>query len=466
MFILTIVATMWTDTAQAQTRYKIYIAGTQVTSDNCNDLSVIPGVTGKVRYNPNKNTLILDNATIKNKVHPGISTYQELDITVIGNCKIETNRTSIGAYESLRIDGDYGDYKDAPRLDVVGGDCAIYVLHTELTINDCIVSAKATDNDGVGIAGDYNENKSALTVKGGFPHVTAEGKGGSICRIVKFTLDDCTITEPAGAYYDSSLKGIALNGKLVTDKVVIAPTAYRLMITDKLVTVDNCNDLSVIDDVSGTVKYDNATKTLTLQDARINARRYAIYSGIEDLTIKVIGSNELNSKEFSIYTDRPLTITGGGILNAESSEGSGICIYDTELIIDNCTVNVKGNYGIVGDRSTIERLTVRNATVTAEGRGKGRGSICDLASLVLKGCYITEPAGAAFDASQNAVALDGHIVNERVVIKKDPTAIDTPTANAATKQGIYTLEGMRLRGSFENLPKGMYIVNGRKVVKK
>ena len=49
MSILTTVTTMWTGTAQAQTKYDLYIAGTQVTSDNCNDLSKSKGVTGKVR---------------------------------------------------------------------------------------------------------------------------------------------------------------------------------------------------------------------------------------------------------------------------------------------------------------------------------------------------------------------------------------------------------------------------------
>ena len=46
-FVFVIVATMWTGLAQAQTEdYELIIAGAQVTSDNCNDLSVIDGVKG------------------------------------------------------------------------------------------------------------------------------------------------------------------------------------------------------------------------------------------------------------------------------------------------------------------------------------------------------------------------------------------------------------------------------------
>lgn len=50
-FVFAIVATMWTGMAQAQTEdYELIIAGAQVTSDNCNDLSVIDGVKGNAKY--------------------------------------------------------------------------------------------------------------------------------------------------------------------------------------------------------------------------------------------------------------------------------------------------------------------------------------------------------------------------------------------------------------------------------
>ncbi len=50
-FILTLVGTMWIATAGAQTKYNLKITGVEVTSANCNDLTVIPGIKGKVKYN-------------------------------------------------------------------------------------------------------------------------------------------------------------------------------------------------------------------------------------------------------------------------------------------------------------------------------------------------------------------------------------------------------------------------------
>ncbi|WP_232527410.1 ribosomal protein bL12 [Prevotella intermedia] len=46
-----------------------------------------------------------------------------------------------------------------------------------------------------------------------------------------------------------------------------------------------------------------------------------------------------------------------------------------------------------------------------------------------------------------------------------PSGINTQTVDTAAK-AIYTLQGVRLNTKFENLPAGVYIVNGKKVLKK
>ena len=125
-------------------------------------------------------------------------------------------------------------------------------------------------------------------------------------------------------------------------------------------------------------------------------------------------------------------------------------------------MNVKGYYGIAGKEGLNEKLLIRNATVTAEGE---QGSICDLNSLTLEYNNISQPAGAAFDGSLHGVALGGELVKTQVVITRDPAGINTPTIDTAAKQGIYTLSGAKLGDKVEDLPKGIYIINGKKVVK-
>lgn len=145
-----------------------------------------------------------------------------------------------------------------------------------------------------------------------------------------------------------------------------------------------------------------------------------------------------------------------------SQNECGIYLNNTDLTINNCIVNVKGYYGIAGKEGLNEKLLIRNATVTAEGE---QGSICDLNSLTLEYSNITQPSGARFDESAHAVVLNGEKVKSKIVITRDPAGINTPTIDTATKQDIYTLSGAKLGGKVEDLPKGIYIVNGKKVVK-
>lgn len=81
---------------------------------------------------------------------------------------------------------------------------------------------------------------------------------------------------------------------------VQAQTEYDLKICGTQVTSANCDDLSVIDGVEGTVKYDPNTKILTLKDAKVNAKGYScINSEVDGLTIEVSGTNELNTNGHS-----------------------------------------------------------------------------------------------------------------------------------------------------------------------
>lgn len=248
---------------------------------------------------------------------------------------------------------------------------------------------------------------------------------------------------------------------------VQAQTEYDLWIADVLVNSDNCGDLSVIPGVSGTVSYAPSIKTLTLQNANIKAKgeNNAITSDIDNLTIKVIGTNNVTALGAAISVGAPVSITGSGTLNAMSKFQPAIFSEKALLTIDGCSVNARGGWGLGGyDGDPKEKLIIRNATVMAEG--KEHGSICDLSALTLEGCTITEPAGAVFDASLKGIALNGEIVKSKVVITKIGTGINTPVADEAIrKNGIYTLDGVRISGEFSELPKGIYIVNGQKVVR-
>ena len=419
------------------TVYDLRIDGVLVTSSNCSNLSVISGVSGTVKYDPSTKTLMLQNATIQiNTTNAIESSIDGLTIKVIGtNNLITGDDATLYFIKPLTITG--GGVLNANSEN----SYAIYAKRTNLTIDGCTVNAKGV----YGITGFDGSSSETLTIKNST--VTAEGTVGSIADFAGLTLDGCAITQPVGAAFDASLHAVALGGAVVTSKVVISPTGggtttYNLRIAGVDVTSANCSDLSVISGVSGTVKYDPTNKVLTLDGATIQINTSnAIDSRIDGLTIKVIGTNNLTTGgNAALGFSKPLTITGGGVLNANSGEDCGIYVNETNLTIDGCTVNAKGKYGIAGKDGSSEMLTIKNSTVTAEGASQG--SIVDFAGLTLNGCAITQPAGAAFDASLHAVALGGSVVKSKVVIS--PTGGGEPNMSRYITLTVKSGEDIKL----------------------
>ncbi|WP_221416021.1 hypothetical protein [Porphyromonas circumdentaria] len=444
---------------EAVTEY-IKIAGVQVTSENCDDLSVIDGVSGTVEYNPDTNTLTLEDARIevgddRNCIE---SRVENLTIVVEGTCRLSsTTWSALNLRRNTTITG--GGTLSAASVE----SCGIYLIR--LTIDGCRVEAQGA----YGIAGEDGESGEHLTIKNAT--VTAEGTDGSICDLASLTLEGCKITEPAGAAFNKGAHAVCdANGNVIKSKIVIKPTEevieYDLEIAGVQVTSENCDDLSVIDGVSGTVEYDPSSKTLTLKDAMIEIEGICIESRVKNLTIVVKGTCSLSSHAASVFIYENTAITGGGTFSAASATYCGIYLFQAPLTIDGCRVEAKGKWGIAGvDGEEGEHLTIKNATVTAEGTD---GSIRDLASLTLEGCKITEPAGAAFNEGAHAVCdANGNIITNKIVIKPgDPDAIERISLEEPAYRGIYNLLGIKLNIPFEQLPSGVYIVDGVKVFKK
>jgi len=144
--------------------------------------------------------------------------------------------------------------------------------------------------------------------------------------------------------------------------------------------------------------------------------------------------------------------------------------------VDGCTLEANG--GVYGIGSGFWKFV--NCNVRTKGGG---GSQSDeyAGSLTwmwdkepeFVGCKITSPAGVSWKKFQNngydnyvLVGEDGNVVTDWVEITRDNTGVNAPNTDAATaKRGIYTLQGLRLSGELKDLPAGIYIVDGKKVVK-
>lgn len=462
MFFMLVIMMMSSAFVMAQEKYGFKVAGVDVTSDNYLDLTEINGVSGKVYFDPNTRTLTLDNATIEANDCNAIlnETCDYLLIELIGTNTINvTNSAGIYTRESTVILGDGG-----AKLSVKSDLCALLFGGCPLEINNCWLEAEGK----WGISASYNEAEEVLTIRNS--HVEATGPTGSICDIAGLKLEGCYIDIPSKAAYDADSLAVAVNGKTVTSKVVIEPNSYGIYIADKPVTTLNYKDLTSIYGVSGSASYDPDTKTLTLDNATIERNSTdgtgIVNKTVSDFTVKLIGNNTVTADLASMVLNQTSTITGDGSLHLTSKRFCGLDMESASVTINNTSLFVKGGYGIAGYiGAESEVLTVRNSYVEAEGSGSG--SISLISDLILDNCAITQPVGAEFDADQKAVVLNGEVLKSKVVIEPSASGINDITADVpARKKGIFTVQGVKLMQQWNELPVGIYIVDGVKRVKR
>lgn len=457
MFLTLVLIMMSSAFVMAQENYGFKVAGVYVTSDNYLDLTEISGVSGKVYFDPNTRTLTLDNATIEADGSNAILN-QDCDylvIELIGTNTINvTNSAGIYLQKETSILGTSGS-----KLTITSNKGAVLFENSPLEINNCWLEVEGK----WGISAGNNVAEEVLKIRNS--HVEAKGTSGSICDISGLKLEGSYIYSPSNAAYDADTKSVAVNGVTVIKKVVIEP-GYGIKIAGVDVTKKNCKDLSVIDGVDGKISYDPETNTLTMEDVTINitGENAGIWNrGVKDMKINLVGNNTITSREACFTINKTSTISGSGTLRLKSSGNCGLYMH-TSLTVEGVKLYAEGKYGVAGDDGMSgEILTLRNSYVEATGSS---GSICDLQNLVLDGSSITQPTGAAFDTDKHAVALNGEAVTDKVVIESDNNSIGTITVDVpARKQGIYNLNGVKLTQQWDDLPAGIYIVDGVKRVK-
>ena len=461
MFLTLVLIMMSSAFVMAQGKYGFKVAGVDVTSDNYLDLTEISGVSGKVYFDPNTRTLTLDNATIEAAGSNAILNQdcKYLVIELIGTNTINvTNSAGIYLQKETSILGTSGS-----KLTITNDQGVVLFENSPLEINNCWLEVEGK----WGISANGNVAEEVLKIRNS--HVEATGLKGSICDIAGLELDGCYIDIPSKAAYNAETKSVAVNGETVTSKVVIEPNSYGIYIADKPVTTLNYKDLTSIYGVSGSASYDPDTKTLTLDNATIERNSTdgtgIVNKTVSDFTVKLIGKNTVTADLASMVLNQTSTITGDGSLYLTSKRFCGLDMESASVTIDNTSLFVKGGYGIAGFiGAESEVLTVRNSYVEAEGSGSG--SISLISNLILDNCAITQPVGAEFDADQRAVVLNGEVLKSKVVIEPVNNSIGTITADVpACKQGIYNLNGVKLTQQWDDLPAGIYIVDGVKRVK-
>ena len=205
----------------------LFIAGTEITSENCNDISNLRGVSGRVIFNYSARTLTLDNATIIAKVpRHFFGNYMDggLTIELIGSNTIIANENyGIYAYTDLTIKGVTSDAEltvrcsyRAEEIGIVNDSCIHCCSEANITVKDCSL---IVDGEGKGLSGGFwNFINCTIRAKGWNP-----GSCWNLDGIPSYK--DCAL--PTGFYWKKDLdySGYTLfdaDDKIVTDWVTVA----------------------------------------------------------------------------------------------------------------------------------------------------------------------------------------------------------------------------------------------------
>lgn len=238
--------------------FDIKIAGTSITSINCNDLTAISGVTGTASYDNETKTLYLEDASIAELTSTGgyalHTTLDTLRINVTGDCSIFSSRgTGIFANSRNVVIGGTG------TLDITAGANGIVMNNTSTNTLD--IDGKVTVNvtaDSYGIQGrEYTQRvgltgttktyyRTTLKVGGEGSKLSVNGTAKCFQTLGGFTpAEGYEVTAPTRTAYYGTVDGVAYNtfcrstlefsgiGKTQTTTVTLTPVAGTAVVIEK-----------------------------------------------------------------------------------------------------------------------------------------------------------------------------------------------------------------------------------------
>lgn len=464
------------------------------------------------------------NTVLTNSVDNGqfaIGSFDNCKVTINGGT-IEGGYSAISGYgdsndnTTVTINGgtlicpmDYAIYHPQPGkltvnkgATIYGGAGAICMKSGELEISGGTLTSKGKGNTGNWGDGTGGLGNAALNFCKPYGNVTATIKGGTITAEGDAVLIDAQPTEGktvtlaiSGGTYSSDVSQYCVEGFTATPNTDgtygISEVGDGMIIVHgkdfaKVAAGDNVTiDLDKIDKVSLTKEVAGVTTTLT-KDFK-NTGWNAFFAPF-DFTLT---QEMLNDFDFATLYNISLRNGNGSQLLSyvEANAGNTITAYFPCLIKAKATGVQSLNFGSVSYKpitemkpvttsSTIELFTfypVMENTYIAAKNGYYLNS--EKNSFVYNknaGAYI-QPFRYYMtiqDKTNNysyILPTDGKasVVEFRVIGADEVTGITDVEGAAAMEAGkVYNLQGVVVGDSVENLPKGIYIRNGRKVVVK
>jgi surface protein len=448
--------------------YPLKICGIPVTNVNCDDLTVIDGVTvrssdGYAYYDPDAKRLCLSGVVIaalnKSALYFDLMSGYRLNINVekdnmdYGVTFFSSSNSQSTLPPVMELQNSvwlYGSGRlvvngiPSPSIYIGNVDMGSYAVpgimaHSNLTIEDLKMTVQGST---YGICGSTSGvSGSSLAMYGDNCNVSVSTNGGPCIYNFNKYPTTLQIQYPEGAVFADN--AARLNGEIVTDYLVIAPPVVGtgIYIAGVEVTNVNCDDLTTINGVSvsdgGYLFYDWDYNTLEMKGVIIRSDGIALQNKRKDLKIKINGNKNnmlYASGEAALLVEEPTTVTTTGSGRLYAVGGSYLHEYTTKGVLlrsENGTLTVKngelvgfGTYAISGDSYTYKDGGLMKVgyygTLAVEGQSNvyGLGTLCDVGpfrTLSLgKYVFITEPSGATF--TNNCVYFGTQLLKNKGVI--------------------------------------------------
>ena len=452
-------AVLWTSPVMAEeVKYELWIAGKQVTSENCTNISKengFEGVTiaegGECRYDKEKCTLFMKNVTIEaGDGHSAVANGSifNLRIQLEGKNYLKTtNRSALyNGAEIMIIRGEEGK----TELVVTSRDSAAVCVKQTVSVE--YIDFTATGKWGVW-GKDPTDQLCNFALHFAKGTITATGKEENECAVSnvwEMGYDDVLIREPiitptVGGYKWPVKFFVDQKGNKV--KSIQFDRRYPLYLTTGYVDVDNCNNILAdpkIEHISvapgGHFYYKHESKTLFMKDVTIDKpdRVFCAITNyeIEGLTIHLEGKNTWSVGRIGLLCKASTKITGNGTLTLtirkESYTQAGFYIQTNNdhpnITVDVSDITVEAYTPLLlhFDHSQAQtgNFILNNVKATVHGALKD----CD---CTFKGCKVVSKEG------ESPIVVDRILVESVAFDPKEitryvgdaPVAVPQPTVN-------------------------------------
>lgn len=351
----------------ADEEYDILVGGVQITDENKDNVTG-DGITGTVSYDPGKKILTLNGATITaqdgdNKI--AIRAEQDLKIKLIGSNTIKAEgatKDNIGISTGNDQDGYYNlsvFAEEGASLEITAGDAtqgnSVGIRAKDFTLYSGTVTVTAGTHvdDHVSYGASFEEMylyDGTLTAKG--EKQAIKNRADSQTEPYIYPGPKIEVAENTSSPLQEGDRENIYSETTKHVKISPTETVYPIWVGDQQISEGNKDN--ILNDGEATVKYDPASKKLTLNGADVQSNQYYGISSRIPLTIELIGKNYIsvtgdtnnnnnNNKGIEMYDDVidervDLTITGEETLtinSGESTKGGSFGIWAKNLTVNS-----------------------------------------------------------------------------------------------------------------------------------